>query len=98
VRTATRVIDIKTPVRSIKFSKNGETVLIREDGEGDASDTVALFDVRAGMNLNRASSKDMGLGHTVRVVIKATHPESAHLKGIDKGDQLQPYTGAYIRR
>ena len=80
MRTATRVIDIKTPVRSIKFSKNGETVLIREDGEGDASDTVALFDVRTGMNINRTSSKDVGLGHTVRAVIQDTHPEALTLK------------------
>lgn len=66
MRTATRVVDTKTPVRSIKFNETGEIVLLREDGEGDTSDTVALFDVRTGENLHRVSSKDMGVGRTVR--------------------------------
>lgn len=79
-RTATRVVDVKTAVRSIEFSRDGQVVLVREDGDGDAPDSLALFDVRAGMDLNRVSSRDLGVGHTVRPISRHIFHHLAHTK------------------
>lgn len=62
------MVEVGTPVRSIQFSKDGQNVLVREDGVGDAPDAIALFEVRGGTNVLRVTAKDLNLGNTASLL------------------------------
>ena len=61
-RGATRIVDIDGAVLQIQYSADGESILARERGEGDRSDTVALFDTKTGAVHQRAGGSSVGLG------------------------------------
>ncbi|KAF9515242.1 hypothetical protein BS47DRAFT_1294173 [Hydnum rufescens UP504] len=59
---ATRMVDIDGAVLQVQYSADGEFILARERGEGDRSDTVALFDTKTGAVHQRAGGSSVGLG------------------------------------